>query len=43
MILWVLVVFVAGGARCFDLTDVPLHFVNKTVRPLSIYAGQTIK
>ena len=43
MILWVLVVLVTGGARCFDPTDVPLRFVNKTLRPISIDAGQTIK
>jgi len=41
MILWVLV-FVAGTWG-FDPTDVSLHFVNKTVKPLSINAGETIK
>jgi len=41
MILWVLVL--VAGAWGFDPTDVPSHFVNKTIKPLSINAGQTIK
>lgn len=41
MILWVLVFIV--GARGLDPTDFPSHFVNKTLKPLSIGARQTIK
>jgi hypothetical protein len=42
MSLWVLVL--VAGTWGFDPTDdVPSHFVNKTIKPLSIDAGQTIK
>ena len=43
MILWTLLVLVAGAARGFDPTDFSTHFVNKTVRPISIDTGETIK
>ena len=43
MILWGLLVLVAGAARGLDPTDFSTHYVNKTVRPIAIDAGQTIK